>query len=373
MSRRAFRIALIVVLGSLVLAGGAALYVINRALGYPDGQRAGAGVEVPVSIERGLTFPQIAAVLHREGVIDDPRWFRFYAMHRGVTTRVRSGDYVLRDDMTPREVIDRLLEGVPDVTVEVTIPEGLHILEVFDLLEEAGVARRAELEKLARDPDFLERHGITGDTAEGYLFPETYRFRAPTDPGAVLERMIRHHREVWGRLRQKNQKQLERLQKQLGWSERDILIMASIVQKEAAVGEERPRIAQVFINRLTSPTFRPKRLETDPTIRYGCQVPLEKSAACQRWDLGRLRRLQLDDRDNPYNTYQHEGLPPGPICSPGEAALDATLNPDGSNFFFFVARRPCTPGEKRPCSDDRRHVFSRTLAEHERAVDKYQR
>jgi UPF0755 protein len=152
------------------------------------------------------------------------------------------------------------------------------------------------------------------------------------------------------------------MRRKLGWSDRDILIMASIVEKEAAVDAERPRIAQVFINRLTSPSFTPRNLDTDPTIRYGCMIPVTKSEGCRKWDpTQRLRRAQLDDKDNPYNTYQHEGLPPGPICNPGEAALRATVNPDGSNYFYFVGR------------NDGTHVFSRTRQEHERAVDEFQR
>jgi UPF0755 protein len=362
MSKRSFRIALVVMLATLGVAVGGVTYVARQALEYPDTRRAGPGNEVSVPVARGMSFPRIAALLHERGIIEKPRWFRLYAMHRGVTTRVRSGDYVLRDDMTPREVIDQLLEGVPEITARVTIPEGLHILEVFRIIEGAGVAQASELESLARDPDFLAKHGIDGETVEGYLFPETYQFRVPSSPELVLETMIKQHRVVWHRVRRQYGKEIERLRRKLGWTDRDILIMASIVEKEAVVDGERPRIAQVFMNRLTSPSFNPRRLDTDPTIRYGCTVPLDKSAACRKWDPGqRLRRAQLDDRDNPYNTYQHEGLPPGPICNPGEAAMVATVNPDGSKYFYFVSR------------NDGTHVFSRTRQEHERAVDTYQR
>ena len=175
--------------------------------------------------------------------------------------------------------------------------------------------------------------------------------------------MITQHREVWKRVVSRNKEGLAALKaKPLEWSDRDILIMASIVEKEAVAPSERPRIAQVFINRLTKPGFKPRRLDTDPTIRYGCTVPLNKSKPCKDWDItSRLRTKQLRDKDNPYNTYRHEGLPPGPICNPGEAALEATVNADGSEYFFFVSR------------NDGTHVFSRTRAEHERAVNQYQR
>src|SRR5690606_20387324 len=120
--------------------------VVNQALTYPETPHQGTAEPVPVAIERGMSFPRIAGLLADRGVIDRPRWFRLYAMQRGVTTKVRSGEYVLRGDMTPREVLDTLLAGVKEATVRVTIPEGLHMLEIFAIIEQAGVADAAELE-----------------------------------------------------------------------------------------------------------------------------------------------------------------------------------------------------------------------------------
>ncbi len=363
MSTKSFRIALLIVGGSLLILLCIGLFMLSRALGYPDEQRAGQGVELKVEIKRGMSFPQVAKLLHERGVIEKPRWFRLYAMYRGVTTEVKTGEYTLRDDMTPVQVLDTILEGVKDVTISVTIPEGYNMLEAIDVLVRRGViANREAAVQLARDPQFLQRMGITGDSVEGYLFPETYRFKVPSKPEEVLRRMIEQHRVVWDRVLRANSKGVGRLRDRMKWSDREILVMASIVEKEAVVDTERPRIAQVFLNRLISPAFKPKRLETDPTIRYGCMVPTKKSAGCAKWDpTQRLRRAQLDDADNLYNTYQHEGLPPGPICSPGEKSLMATVAPDGSDFFYFVAR------------DDRSHVFAKTVAEHERNVDRYAR
>ncbi len=362
MPKRSFRIALAIVVGSLLFVGAAAIYFTQRALNYPETPHAGTGAEVPVTIERGMSFPEIAQRLTENQIIDRPRWFRLYAMHRGVTTKIRTGDYVLADDMSPREVLDELLEGVQDVSVSVTIPEGLHMLEIFAIIEAAGIASAAELEALARDRAFLDARGIEGDNVDGYLFPETYRFPAPSKPELVLDTMIKQHRMVWSQVKEANQRSYERLRDQLGWTDREFLVMASIVEKEAVVDEERPRIAQVFMNRLTMPSFTPHRLDTDPTIRYGCMVPVQKSEGCKIWDpTQRLRRAQLDDKDNPYNTYQHDGLPPGPIANPGEEAMAATLSPDGSKYLYFVSR------------NDGTHVFSRSRAEHERAVDSFQR
>jgi UPF0755 protein len=246
------------------------------------------------------------------------------------------------------------------------------MLEYFEILEREGVASAKALEALARDKQFLAKYVITGDTIDGYLFPDTYQFRLNAQPQVVLERLLNRHREVWNELVNKHPKDTAKLKDKLGWSDRDILTMASIVEKEAVAAKERPRIAQVFINRLTSPTFKPKKLETDPTIRYGCLVPPQKSAPCVAWiemctkvgkppGCERLRSAQLHDKDNPYNTYEHEGLPPGPISNPGRASIEATLSPDGSDYYFFVATS----------KGSTEHAFARTMAEHEKNVAKY--
>lgn len=362
MSKRSFRTALIIVMASTVLLLGVAGVLVSRALSYPEERHAGGGTAIPVEIPSRTSFPKIAALLREKGVIERPSWFRLYAMWRGDTTNVKAGKYTLRDNQTPEEVLDIIIAGVKEVTVQVTLPEGLHMLEYFAILEEKGVAEAKALESLARSREFLGAHAITGDTIEGYLFPDTYDFRRNEKPQVVLERLMNRHRAVWNELTQKYGRQLTKLKQQMKWSDRDVLVMSSIVEKEAVEPKERPRIAQVFINRLTSPKFNPKRLETDPTIRYGCMVPIEKSEGCKKWTTGdRLRRAQLDDSGNLYNTYRHEGLPPGPIANPGKDSMAATINPDGSDFFYFVAR------------DARNHVFSKTFEEHKKAVDKYQK
>jgi UPF0755 protein len=357
-----FRWALATVIGSILVLALGALWAADEVLSYPDQRHAGKGAPVAVEIPAGAKFPDVAAKLAAAGVIERPTWFRLYAMHRGLANRVRAGKYELRDDLTPEQVLDTLVKGVQEQNIEVTIPEGRHLREVFALIAAAGVADAAELEKVARDPAFLRDHGIAGETAEGYLFPDTYRFKVPTPPAVVVDMLVSQHQRVYRDLREKNAKRLAKLQKDLGWGDREVVIMASIVEKETGVPDERPIVASVFFNRLLSPSFTSRRLETDPTIRYGCTIPLEKSAACREWDnRGRLFRKQLDDKDNLYNTYQHAGLPPGPIANPGREALAATMNPKQTDYFYFVAK------------DDRSHVFSKTYEEHTKWVDKYQR
>ncbi len=372
MSKRSFRTALVVVLGTLFILGGLIAFFVLRAFAYPDEARAGSGKDVEVEVVSGMSFPQIASMLSEQGVVEKPTWFRLYAMWNGKTTDVKTGKYLIKDNLTPKQVLDVLVAGVKEITVKVTLPEGKTMLEFFEIIDAAKVANMVDLLKLARDKDVLTKHAISGDSVEGYLFPDTYQFRVGEKPSVVIERLITRHQEVWNQLVAKNPRDTAKIKDKLGWSDKDILTMASIVEKEAVDPKERPRIAQVFVNRLLFTSFKPHRLETDPTIRYGCTVPEKLSAACIAWHepclkankprgCDRLHRAQLDDKDNPYNTYQHEGLPPGPIANPGKASIAATLSPDGSDFLFFVATS----------KSSRTHAFAKTVGEHQRNVDKY--
>jgi UPF0755 protein len=371
-SKRSFRIALIVVIGSLAIAAGIAAFFLHRAMSYPDEPRDGSGQELEVEIAPGMSFPAIASRLSERGVIERPTWFRMFAMWRGQTADVKPGKYLIKDNLTPREVLAIIVTGVPEATIRVTLPEGENMLELFRRLEDAKIAPAAELEALARDRAFLAKYAIAADTADGYLFPDTYKFHVGERPRVVLQRLITRHREIWNQAMQQHARDASRLKERLGWTDRDLLTLASIVEKEAIDPAERPRIAQVFVNRLTSPSFKRKRLETDPTIRYGCLVPTQKSPPCVAWielctkagkppGCERLRRAQLDDKDNVYNTYQHDGLPPGPIGNPGRRSIEATFAPDGSDYFYFVATS----------KSSRTHAFARSMAEHTRNVEKY--
>jgi UPF0755 protein len=362
MSKRSFRWALGVVAATFAVLSLVALFGVREVLRYPERPHAGSGADVTVKIAKGMRFPEVAETLAGAGVVDRPTWFRLYALHRGLANRVRAGTFTFKDNMPPRDVLDLLVKGVEEIDVAVTIPEGKNLLEVLALIGAAGVADAGELEALARDPEWLKQAGIEGDTVEGYLYPDTYRFKKPSSPKIVLETMVKQHRIVYDELAKKHARALDHLKKQLGWGDREIVVLASIVEKETGDPAERPRVASVFENRLTLATFPSRRLDTDPTIRYGCTVPREKSKACREWDpAGRLHRAQLDDADNPYNTYQHAGLPPGPISNPGRASLEAAMVPEQTAYLYFVAK------------DERTHVFSKTREEHERWVQKYQR
>jgi UPF0755 protein len=307
-----------------------------------------------------MTAGAIGRALAERDVIDHPSWFRFYATERGDGSRVKPGVYSFAPSMAPAAILDALIAGVPDEEVAVTLPEGKNLLEIAALLEDAGVCPSSELLEAAHDATLLAQLAVPGDSVEGWLYPDRYQFRPGTPAPRVVTRLVKRTKEVWAELRDRHKAGFAALQKGWRFDEREVVLMASLVEKETADPAERPRIAGVFLNRLKLPTFKPHLLQTDPTIVYGCTVPAHVSAACKKFE-GRIRRAQLDDKDNPYNTYAHEGLPPGPICNPGRAAIEAVLEPETTAYLYFVSK------------NDGTHYFSKTRAEHEAAVDKYQR
>ncbi len=334
----------------------------DQLVRYPS--RAGDGDATPIVLEvpRGASFPQVLTQLTEAGVVPESEalYFKLFVLHRGAASKVTAGEHTFRADMTPEEILAELVRAQRAEEIRVTVPEGRNILEVADILAAAGLGTVEQILAVMRDPELLKELGIEGPSVEGYLFPDTYKFPAKATPAQVLRRMVEQHRKVYAGLARGHRESIEDLQKALGWGDREIVIMASLVEKETAAKHERPLIAGVFLNRLRFSSFQPKRLETDPTIIYGCTALVEKSAACQQFT-DRIRRIHLRDADNPYSTYTHEGLPPGPITNPGKAALEAVLAPKKSRFLYFVSR------------NDRTHQFSKTIAEHEAAVEKYMR
>lgn len=346
---------------TMFFGAGLVLGVAVTAVRYPKKpHRPGDTRAVSLVVSRGMTPTQIARSLAESDVLDHPKWFNIYATERGDASKVRPGRYSFRPEMTPKDILDALITGVPDEEVALTIPEGKNILEVAQLLEEAGVCPKKEFLVAVRDPVLLKQLGLPGESVEGYLYPDRYLFRPGSAPVKVINRLVKHGREIYAELKARHKTGLAALAKTYNFDDAQIVLMASLVEKETARAEERPRIAGVFLNRLRLPTFKPHVLQTDPTIVYGCTVPVERSAACEKWD-GRIHRIHLDDKENRYNTYTHDGLPPGPICSPGRAALEAVMQPDATPYLYFVSK------------NDGTHFFSKTRAEHEAAVDKYQR
>jgi UPF0755 protein len=361
-SRRAQRWALAIVLFSLACAAWAAHGAYQRLAGYPD--RSGGGPSSPISFEiaRGTSFPRVLRQLVEHGVLtpDDAVYFKLFVLHKGAAGRITAGKHTFRGDMTPIEMLEELTRRPPARETRITIPEGANMLDVARIVEDAGLGSADAFLAAMRDREFVASLGIEGDTIEGFMFPDTYRLPAQAMPDQLLTRLVERHRSVYALIHRRHRHAADKLATQLGWNEHEVVTLASIVEKETAAKHERPLIAGVFLNRLRKPSFQPKYLATDPTIIYGCTALVTKSSACRSFD-GRIRRVHLRDRENPYNTYTHEGLPPGPICNPGRAALEAVFAPERSRYLYFVSR------------NDGTHQFSKTEAEHERHVDIYQR
>ena len=288
------------------------------------------------SVRHGEPFVSIARRLETAGIVADARALRLLARWRDAAGRIQAGTYAFSAPATPQVVLDRLVKGDVLHTL-VTIPEGWTQREIAARLEEKGLAKRSEILQLAGDPDFLHELQIPATSLEGYLFPETYSIASGASPRQILTMMVEE-------FRQRLTPDMVRSAKEEGFTVHQLVTLASIVQKETGNAKEMPLIAAVFRNRLR----RHMPLQSDPTVIYGIA------------DFnGNLTRADLE-RKTPYNTYRIAGLPPGPIASPGSAALEAVAHPADVAYLYFVAR------------GDGSHAFSATLAEHNRAVRRYQ-
>jgi len=332
-SRRA--LAITAALLVLALLGGVA--ALAASLRWALQPALASAPPVIFDVHPGVSLGQVARDLEARGLIRSALAFKLLARYRALDGALQVGEYEVSAAFAPGEILTRIAEGRV-VTYEVVIPEGLSAAQIALRLEAAGLADAAAFVAFASDPASAESLGVEGATLEGYLFPETYRLPRGLGVRAVAEVFVDQFLEVW--------RELEPLALQQKLSMPEVVTLASIIEKETAVAEERPLIASVFRNRLE----RGMRLETDPTVIYGIAD----------FD-GNLRRRDLEDAANPYNTYQISGLPPGPIANPGADALRAAVSPAESDYLFFVSR------------NDGTHVFSKTYAEHVRAVDQYQR
>jgi UPF0755 protein len=345
----------------LLLALGLLIVAVLAGLGwllmsYPSRSGPGHGRLVAIGIEPGAGLEQVAQQLATAGALAEPRWFALHARLRGAATRLRAGEVLVYDNMSPKELLKRVARGYGSAELRVVIPEGFSRFEIAQRLARFGVCASDAFLAATADQELLQELGIDGPSAEGLLFPDTYLLRDEMDPRSLVKRLVRNARRRMAPLEQQQRAGLERLHAELGWGPREVLTLASIVEKEAAVPAEQPIIARVFLNRLRDPSFTPKRLQADPTVAYGCLVQAALPA-CTGFDGRQITRSMLADSANPYNTYRIEGLPPGPIANPGLSALRAVLAPAEHDYFYFVAK------------GGGQHAFSRTLEAHAAAVE----
>lgn len=344
----------------LVLTGA---WVWHAAISFLNTPPADPGKEILFNVPAGASSAKIVKDLYAKNLITDVNKFLCLIWLKDHSGKLQAGRFVLNSGWKPEKILDTLVNGKA-MLHRVTIPEGLTWWQTAKILADAGFVRFDDFKEIISNPEFLARYGVPFATAEGFLMPDTYFLRKP-DPedlpedqenrdkiwkdsakaaaGRMIDNFWRKTQDLWpesvkseGRPRPKKE-DLKRA-----------AILASIVEKETALDRERGRVAGVYANRLKQNML----LQADPTVIYGLGPDFQ----------GSLTRAQLQEGKNPYNTYQKPGLPPGPISSFGIAALKAALNPEKHSYLYFVA-----------VTDGGEHKFSRTLEEHNQAVEEYRR
>jgi UPF0755 protein len=325
------RLRALVLLVVLLLAGAAG------ALGWlvltptPAVQAGPLVVDIPA--HQGLMG--IADRVSEAGVVRSRAGFLALVALRGSMRRLKAGEYEIPRDATTLDIVDLIESGRVRQHI-VLHPEGATVSELARLLESERLARAEDVVKAASSERLRQALGVEGPSLEGYLFPDTYQFVRGMSVDEMLTRMVQ-------RMRAKLTPAVQARARERGLTAHQLLTLASIIEREAVDPSEQKLISAVFWNRLK----QDMPLQADPTVQY--------AVAKER---GTLTRADLAT-ENPYNTYVHRGLPPGPIASPGLGAIEAALDPAPVKFLYFVAR------------DDRRHYFSTSVAEHNAAVARY--
>lgn len=315
---------------------------------FPHRPASGKGAAHRVEIPRGAGPNGLADILSEADLIESPGRLVLWLRLTGRMKTVKAGTFDIPDNLSPAEVIDALSGRSLDKGTKVTVPEGFTLSRIARTMEDAGLFSASDFIEAATDKARVKKYGFSSDTFEGLLFPDTYFFSPSASPDDVIRTMTDNFR---------------RRLKQAGIPENDSLLrtvtLASIVQAEARVESEMPTVAGVYRNRLTRSEHPSRLLQADPSVSYGCEPFIRPRADSCRSFEGVLTRKQLDDDGNPYNTYKHPGLPPGPICAPGARALAAAHRPPSVPYFYFVTN----------ASDDGTHIFSTTYSDHQKAVN----
>ena len=289
-----------------------------------------------VTIPAGQSFSATTENLAKSHIVKYPYKFKIVARLKGYDKKLQAGEYVLSASMSPLQILQKMVNGEVKL-YRLTIPEGLNLFQISDLVATTGLASKNDFVALAANAEFTRQLDLEAQTCEGYLFPETYFFPKNATAKTIISTMVKRFRQIFDSSWQKRAEQL-------GFSVHQVVILASIIEKETGAPFERPIISSVFHNRLK----RKMRLESDPTVIYGLKD----------FD-GNLKRKHLET-PTPYNTYKRKGLPAGPIANPGKKSLEAALYPAKTEFIYFVSKK------------DQTHQFSTNFKDHNRAVQKYQ-
>jgi UPF0755 protein len=290
-----------------------------------------------VYIAKGSRLPGVVEILRKEGVLPHPMAFRALVLLMNSGRHIRYGEYIFPTPPSAFDAWRRLTRG-DVVKYEVMVPPGANLYDVAKLLEAEKLTTADLFLDTAASPAVLRRLEIPGESAEGYLFPDRYLFVKPVTPEEILEVMVRQ-------FRRKIPPDAEMQAWEMGLTLHQVVTIASIIEKETGMKEEKPIVSAVIRRRLALDM----PLQMDPTVIYGVK----------RFD-GTVTRKDLRTA-GPYNTYRNRGLPPGPIANPGLASINAALNPSNTDYLFFVSK------------NDGSHTFSRTLQEHNRAVEQFRR
>ena len=305
-------------------------FAVQLVIPLPIGNKS-----IEIRIPKGSTFRQAADIFAGEHVLRNKTLFLVIGRLTGIDRKIRAGYYSLYSSMNLLDLLSVLRKG-QIIEYEVTVVEGDSLREIAGKLSEKNIVGREDFLDLSRDGEFLKSFNIAAPSFEGYLYPETYKIPKGMDPQEAVGMMI-------NKMREKFSDKLRERAKEIGLSERDVLTLASIVEKEAVTDEERPLISAVYHNRLKKRML----LQADPTSIYGVKSSREK--------------ITYNDllRKTPYNTYVIKGLPPGPIASPGIKSITAALYPAKVPYLYFVS------------NNDGTHHFSVSAAEHLAAVKEY--
>ena len=296
--------------------------------------------EIFIYVPPGANAAKVAGMLKEQGVLHTKLPFRLWLRRHGLDRSLKAGEYRFSGRTTPIEIAERLSRG--DIYFRsITVPEGLTAMETVELLARGGFGDREKLEALILRTDLIKDLNPSAKNLEGYLFPETYRFGRRDDEEAVIGAMVNQFRNRMDKI-------LKESPLPAGWTVARIVTLASMIEKEVKTTSEQPIVASVLVNRLRLNMT----LGVDATIIYAMKL-------AGTWD-GKIRRSDLQ-MDSPYNSYIHRDLPPGPICSPGESTIRAALNPEKTDYLYYVSK------------NDGTHQFSKDLRSHNNAVNRYQR
>lgn len=306
----------------------------------PAQKNAQPNVPATVLLRPGWSSRRIATELKNAGVIRSAN--AFLLLHAIRLRRLKAGEYLFDHPENAIQIYERIARG--DIFFHtVVVPEGFNIFDIAGAVESAGLGSSADFLRVARDNALVRDIDVNANSLEGYLFPDTYRFTRTQTMQDIADEMVRQFRQ--------KARSLELIPAAGAAPNPDlhrIITMASIVEKETAAPEERATVAGVYYNRLQ----RNMALDADPSVIYAALLAGRYTGEIHRSDL---------DADSPYNTYKYPGLPPGPICNPGEASLKAAMHPQANNYLYFVS------------DANGHHRFAATLEEHDRNVMAYRR